>query len=1446
MLKNENGDVLGSFSLDLDGLLTVTFNDKAENLNERQGTIDLKTELKLTTESEIVEIPTNIKDESGNEITIVLPVVKADINKKGMIEADNSVTWTIVVNEERHDLRNAVVRDVIPEGLSIWYCSFYIMDENGDWQTMPSGFMDAWTESGTTYVCKFTSEIMNQPVKMVIRMKVKDKEQKNFVNNVTIAGDNFLSNSAEASVSFNEKSNYKYCTDYDITTGIFNWEIKATYQNSNGVLKDWMYSKYGNPNTASHYLLKDTIKVYDENGALVPDSKWTFSTDAGDSQQKDGKYVHFTLKFAEAGVYRVTYSTQSFEVPTPIKMDLENSATIIDGDTSEDLNGGETTNVDGTLGVDKGVLTKDHSVNTFTWQTRVNKKRIVMKNAIITDTFANLAGTTTSALQLIESSLVVTANNGSTDTVLTKNTDYVLEKLDGDSDYSTGFRVKLIGSYAETDNQITLKYTTKYFVDKQTQSSSGALVRFDNSVVVTYIGKDGKPHIDGAEASAWLDAKYARNGIKYGKYLNEGAEVSSAFTHANPFAEASAAEGSVYWTVLFNTWQTKIPKKTTITEALGEGQVLKELVIYDVVLSSATVDIAQLGNKWVEDVDYKYELINGVPIITLLKDKTNTFAVFVSAEADDEIYKYKNVATMETEDVEPLKVEGYVEKSSKEAWLSKSGKQESGDDFRLVNWSVVLNKEGRKVVNPVVTDTVSINEQSFIYDDAGDVLVKVYKAKDDGTGVFVKDGEAIEFAEDKKPTVTLDSLEGTQTLTINLGDSIETPYIIEYQTRLDLGIQNNEVISNNASLYGKDIQYCEVTKEVTIKSTDGEGTSSGKNGRLKFRKVDEDDHLITSSSTFFDLYRRDADGTLALLMQDIEVKGDKIIQNGTEVEYLSNLRYGDYSIIESKAPEGYVKDETQHDFTISKNAVEYVFSLENKKVILGTSVDLKAKKALSGRELAADEFEFKLKGNEDGVEQSKKNTANGEISFDPIGYDQAGVYTYTISEVIPTEKALGITYDEKVYEVTVTVAKKNGTLTASVEYKGVAQGEVPTFANSYQTPKAEAILKAKKTLSGRELAADEFEFKLKGNEDGVEQSKKNTANGEISFDPIGYDQAGVYTYTISEVIPTEKALGITYDEKVYEVTVMVTEKDGQLLAEKIYKDVEAAEVPEFINTYTTKKEPADATVQLAAKKVLKGRKLQTEEFEFKLQGNEDGAKQTKKNGVNGEITFDEISYDKVGVYTYTISEVIPSNQAEGMTYDKTTYEVTVTVEENAGKLTAVTDYKQVSAGELPVFTNVYTPEKRAKLGEILLKKVDSQSGKTLAAAQFKLLDDKGKVVQTDITTGEDGTVLITGLFDGVYQLIETKAPEGYQLDETPVIFTVKNSQADKQAVEKKNTRVGLPTTEGRASNGTSSRATVSTRKQLPKTGSSSTIYLMVLGLFFLTLVAFVLIKRKTN
>ena len=1723
-LINGDKEILGHFSLSKEGELIVTFNKEAENLAKRAGTIDLRTQLNITTENETVEIPTGITGEDGKDITIKIPVVKADINKTGIIEKDNSVTWTIIINEDRRELKNALVKEYFPEGLELWYHpAAEVKNDAGVWEKAPDGMITAWKDNNdNTYNYRFSKDGMNKPVKITIKMKITDKDKRSFKNKVTITGDNFVANDSEATVAFNENENYKRCNGYDLSKGTFDWEVKATYKNKDGVMKDWLYHRHSDPkkdpSIANHYLVEDSIEVFNEAGKKIPNSKWRLSTAEKDFVKKDGKYIHFTLLFDDPGVYIIKYTSQSFEVPAPIKTSFGNTVEIQDGESNkEEITIGENTNVDGTIGVGKTASNTNYTNNTIDWKVDINTKGVEMNNAVITDRYTTLAGNNKSALQLIESTLKLVANNGTENNViLERDKDYKLDKLDGDPDFKEGFKITLIGRYVKTTSTIYLTYQTHFFVNEQPQNSTGATLMFVNSALVNYTDAKNEAHTDGAEHATWVDASYKYNGVKYGKYLKEGKEVDSAFRHKNPFAEQVAEENSVYWTALFNTWQTKVPKNTVIKEVLGDGQKLKELVIYDVELykgaMDGTVAAEKLGDKW-DKADYEYKVVNGIPTITLLEEKTKPFAVFVSAKASDELHRYKNKATMST-DGKDMVIEGLVEKSEKTKWIDKSGTQGTDSDYRKINWSVVVNKDAHKIIDPVIKDTIKMNQQSFVYDNDKNVVVKVYKAKKIGsTNNFEKDGAAIEFAKGKEPSVSMDSVAGTQTLEIALGEAIDTPYIVEYQTMLDPAIQNGEKISNSAAISGKDIQFHETTKEVIVKSTDGEGTSSGINGVLMFRKLDEKGALITSSPAFFDLYRRDKDGNLSLLMQDIEVHGDKIIQENDKVDKLSNLRYGDYSIKESKAPEGYIKDEQQHDFTISKDSVEHTFSLKNKKDVPKTDIQLKAKKVLNGRDLTENEFSFVLKDKAGTELQTKSNAADGTITFDKLDYDKKGDYTYTISEVIPAEKdkAAGMTYDETVFDVTVKVTEKEGKLTAVADYKKVEKDKVPTFTNEFtpanrpsnvsivlnakkvlngrdltkdeysfilkdengaevQTKKnaadgtvtfaelnyteigehnytisevipegeaketeitydekvynvtvkveekenqliatavykdadnkevEEAIftnkykalpidinLKAKKVLNGRGLVKDEYSFDLKDTQGNVLQTKKNMADGMISFDKLDYDKKGDYTYTISEVIPAEKETGITYDEKVYNVTVKVEEKAGQLSAKAVYKDADNKEVDEVV--FTNKYKALPIGISLKAKKVLEGRKLTENEFSFILKG-KDGTVQTKKNAADGAITFDKLDYDAEGEYNYTISEVIPEDEAKetGITYDEKVYNVMVKVEEKAGQLSATAVYKDADNKEVDevVFTNNYKalpteislkakkvldgrkltenefsfilkgkdgtvqtkknaadgaitfdkldydkkgdytytiseviPEGKAKetgitydekvynvavkveekenqliatavyndadnkevdeavfknifketpnkpkdpkYGEILLKKVDGDSGKALAKAEFKLIDADKKVIAEKIITGTDGTVLINGLNDGEYQLIETQAPAGYKLDATPIKFVVKNSQADKKEVEKENNRTTLPGTGGdEADNGSSNNSSKrrstytvnndtssASSRSLPKTGSSSNIGLIILGLFFLSVVSLVYIgKRK--
>ncbi|WP_195321781.1 Spy0128 family protein, partial [Streptococcus gordonii] len=189
--------------------------------------------------------------------------------------------------------------------------------------------------------------------------------------------------------------------------------------------------------------------------------------------------------------------------------------------------------------------------------------------------------------------------------------------------------------------------------------------------------------------------------------------------------------------------------------------------------------------------------------------------------------------------------------------------------------------------------------------------------------------------------------------------------------------------------------------------------------------------------------------------------------------------------------------------------------------------------------------------------------------------------------------------------------------------------------------------------------------------DKVVGTAKNTADGSISFPEIEYTEAGTYTYTMSEKAGNEP--GVTYDKTSHTVTVDVADNgQGQLEA------TVTSEKPVFTNTYAAK--PGKTVIE--AKKVLNGKALEADKYEFELKEN-DKVVGTAKNTADGSISFPEIEYTKAGTYTYTMSEKA-GNEA-GVTYDKTSHKVTVEVADNGqGKLVSTI------TGNKPAFVNKYT------------------------------------------------------------------------------------------------------------------------------------------------------------
>ena len=375
-------------------------------------------------------------------------------------------------------------------------------------------------------------------------------------------------------------------------------------------------------------------------------------------------------------------------------------------------------------------------------------------------------------------------------------------------------------------------------------------------------------------------------------------------------------------------------------------------------------------------------------------------------------------------------------------------------------------------------------------------------------------------------------------------------------------------------------------------------------------------------------------------------------------------------------------------------------------------VEFQVKKKLEGKTLEADAFTFQLIA-PDGSVTEAKNDAEGNIKFPTVKFSNEGTFKYQIKEVNDNKK--GYTYDDSVLEAEVTVANVYGQKIASVKYKDSKK----EFTNSYAAKEAKLQLEATKVLNGKAIEAGQFEFELKEN-GAVLHTVSNDANGKIQFPELKFTQEETRTFTISE--KAGDVAGVEYDPNAYEVKVVVKDNgQGQLVATPDTKNIT------FTNVYKAK--PAKPII-ITATKVLNGKELEADKYEFELKEKEsDKVVATAKNAADGTVTFKEIEFATAGDYTYTITEKAGSEK--GVTYDTAKHEVKVKVTDNGqGQLEAAV------TGDNPTFTNTY----KAATTSATITATKVLEGKALEAGKYEFELKEGDKVIGTATNAADGTV----------------------------------------------------------------------------------------------------------
>lgn len=387
-------------------------------------------------------------------------------------------------------------------------------------------------------------------------------------------------------------------------------------------------------------------------------------------------------------------------------------------------------------------------------------------------------------------------------------------------------------------------------------------------------------------------------------------------------------------------------------------------------------------------------------------------------------------------------------------------------------------------------------------------------------------------------------------------------------------------------------------------------------------------------------------------------------------------------------------------------------------------------------------------------------TPDYTASFGDITFTMPGEYRYSIVEDNDTNPIAGIDYSGASYRVVVTVTDNGtGNLVVSnvaIEQRtnddGVendpavtVQGGTVTFVNKYDADRGTTNIDGTKdytdNVGGNPINADKFTFKIEAlggydtdnpqtnpytygvdevplpaGSDGASHSKTvyNTGYkftfGTIAFD--GRDLGRTYEYKVTELAQNKDGqaeAGMTYDKTEYTVKVTVketTDADGTHIVAT--PDIAPANL-KFTNTY----DPTAATLTggdaIHGTKTLTGRDMRDgETFYFQLTATNANARSVLPNAQTVEVTsltdgsanfnFGDMTFSKVGVYTFTVNEVADQNGTEttngsGMTYDANICTVTVDVTDNHdGTLKADVTYSNnvnSSVTDKAQFNNTY-------------------------------------------------------------------------------------------------------------------------------------------------------------
>ncbi|MBU5675763.1 LPXTG cell wall anchor domain-containing protein [Alkaliphilus sp. MSJ-5] len=890
------------------------------------------------------------------------------IEKDGNQDGEKDIIeWTIDVNKAGRNITDAIVEDVLPEGLTLIEDSIkiYELTKNGEnWiETDVTSEFDSGDVSdisnielgniGTkAYRIKFKTDIDYSKV----NNGNYEKDGNSFTNKVILKDGSAEIDSSEKKVYVARKpilrKEGRSAEKYDDKT--ITWTIhvnEARHPITGGRVTDEI--------PAGLKLNKDNIKIFKNNTEV--NEGYTITTNPEEPTGKEDTTLTINLGNIGKDYYKIVYVTEITDF-TEGKI-FKNEACL----TGDGVGNGGTIPPVPVKPKDnsykKEFVSTDYEAKTIRWRITIDPIKDPITNLKIIDTFPN------KGLILLEDTLKVEPG-------LEKDADYTLKPLTEDSvtGYQKGFEIEFKEKALPLNKKITITYKTSFDPEKGIEDNT-ANGLYENKAQFIGTTKSGEDIEKDSKDSTTVNTESWFSGKKEGKRIHEGEEGRTN-------GWISGKERKLQWEVYINYLKQNLGSSVTVTDTWE----------YDGLLDEDSIEVRQykvnpngtteiLNDCLVKGEDYTVSSNEDKKefILTFNKEVKERYVIIYITSVDGKSKnEYMNRAEVKIGEQSStyagtVAYSEYDELLSKEA-INVNGTKVYTDDE--LNWEIIINRSLSEIENAKVVDTISPG-LVYVVDS-----LKVYKIVGEEE-VILTNGYTLE-TENNDLNETI--------LTIEFQDKIDSKYVIRYSTVVsaETGEVNNKVSFSGS----EEIEEIIETTKLSARQFSWVGGEIDPNkGNIKLIKIDGDSPNEKIKDAEFQLYYY-LNGEKKLVGEPIKTDADGVI-------LFQNLSFRTYFLEEVNPPEGYQALEKPIEIKLDKEEVSEDYdnntrtkTLEVKNYKLGSLAIKKVDSKDETKVLAG--AEFKLNNTETNKEYILITDDNGSAKQENLPQG-----TYTLRETKP-------------------------------------------------------------------------------------------------------------------------------------------------------------------------------------------------------------------------------------------------------------------------------------------------------------------------------------------------------------------------------------------------------------------------------------------------------------